>query len=264
MDTVEAYVERYALRDILSPDLVGSLKLVEKEPGALLIRAGDPARDLFFFVEGRLKAYSTLENGQSVLAAFYKPFDVLGEAELFSSGSYALSVETLEKTVCLRLPVEAVAAAAERNVRLLTYLCGRLGAKLTDRMIAESINLRYPVENRLASYLMASMDGDGWIVGTDNLGELADFLGASYRQLSRAVAGLRAGGVMDKQRGRIRVLDRKRLEPLARDLYARPGGSEPQGRGAGWAASPPPCAQDAPIPGRGATGSGRCPRRKDA
>jgi len=230
METVETYVERYALREILSPDLVDALRLVEKEPGTLLIRAGDPARDLFFFVEGRVKAYSTLENGQSVLAAFYKPFDVLGEAELFSSGSYALSVETLTKTVCLRLSAGVVASAAERNVRLLTYLCGRLGAKLTDRMLAESINLRYPVENRLASYLMASMDGDGWIVGTDNLGELADFLGASYRQLARAVAGLRASGVMDRRRGRIRVLDQAGLEPLARDLYAHPGGAEPQGR----------------------------------
>jgi CRP-like cAMP-binding protein len=230
MESVETYAERYALRDILSPDLVGSLKLVQKEPGALLIRAGDRARDLFFFVEGRVKAYSTLENGQSVLAAFYKPFDVLGEAELFSSDNYALSVETLTVTVCLRLPVEAVAAAAERNVRLLTYLCGRLGAKLTDRMIAESINLRYPVENRLASYLMATMDNEGWIMGTDNLGELADFLGASYRQLARAVAGLRARGVMDKCRGRIRVLDRGRLEPLARDLYASSGGVELPGR----------------------------------
>jgi CRP/FNR family transcriptional regulator, putaive post-exponential-phase nitrogen-starvation regulator len=230
METVETYVERYALREILSSDLIDSLKLVEKGPGSLLIRAGDPARDLFFFVEGRVKAYSTLENGQSVLAAFYKPFDVLGEAELFSSDSYSLSVETLTATACLRLPAELVAAAAERNVRLLTYLCARLGAKLTDRMIAESINLRYPVENRLASYLMASVDGDGWIVGTDNLGELADFLGASYRQLSRAVAGLRASGVMDKRRGRIRVLDRARLAPLARDLYARPGGAEMPGR----------------------------------
>jgi hypothetical protein len=67
-------------------------------------------------------------------------------------------------------------------------------------------------------------------VGTDNLGELADFLGASYRQLARAVAGLRASGVMDRRRGRIRVLDQAGLEPLARDLYAHPGGAEPQGR----------------------------------
>ena len=224
MQTIETYVERHRLRDVLSDEIIATLKLIAKEPGELLVRAGDPADWLYFFVEGRIKAYSTLENGQSVLAAFYKPFDVIGEAEIFSSGSYALSVEALTRSVCLRVPARAVAAAAERNVRLLVYLCGRLGAKLTERMLAESINLRYPVETRLASYLLAAMDDKGRLAGTATLGELADFLGASYRQLSRAVANLRAAGVLDPRRGELRVLSRKRLEPLARDLYSAPAG----------------------------------------
>ena len=221
MHTIETYVERHHLRDVLSEELIGTLKLVSREPGELLVRAGDPADWLYFFVEGRIKAYSTLENGQSVLAAFYKPFDVIGEAEIFSSGSYALNVEALTRSVCLRAPAKAVAAAAEKNVRLLVYLCGRLGAKLTERMLAESINLRYPVETRLASYLLAAADDDGRLAGTATLGELADFLGASYRQLSRAAASLRAAGILDPRRGELRVLSRKKLEPLARDLYAQ-------------------------------------------
>jgi CRP-like cAMP-binding protein len=101
------------------------------------------------------------------------------------------------------------------------YLCGRLGAKLSDRIIAESINLRYPVENRLAGYLLGSTDGGGRIPGTDDLGELADFLGSSYRQLARVVRRFRTMGILDRTRGRIRVLDTAKLRPLARDLYVR-------------------------------------------
>ena len=103
------------------------------------------------------------------------------------------------------------------------YLCGRLGEKLADRAMAESINLRYPVENRLASYLLASMDDEGKVLGTDDLGELADFIGASYRQLARVVRRFRDIGILERARGRIRVLDASRLGPLARDLYLRPG-----------------------------------------
>ncbi|HYW82626.1 MAG TPA: helix-turn-helix domain-containing protein, partial [Spirochaetia bacterium] len=110
-----------------------------------------------------------------------------------------------------------------RNYRLFMYLCGRLGSKLRDRIIAESINLRYPVENRLASYLLGSTDGEGWNLGTDDLGELADFLGSSYRQLARVVRRFRTAGILEATRGRIRVLDRGKLEPLARDLYVRSG-----------------------------------------
>jgi CRP/FNR family transcriptional regulator, putaive post-exponential-phase nitrogen-starvation regulator len=223
MDDAQDYVRRHGLDRLLSADLVEALRPRRHGPGELLIRAGEPVRDLLFFVEGRIKVYSTMENGQSILAAFYRPFDVLGEAELFSSEGYTLSVEALTETTCLALSTAAIKKAAERNCRLFMYLCGRLGAKLSDRIIAESINLRYPVENRLASYLVAAMDGEGRVLGTDDLGELADFIGASYRQLSRVVARFREEGILASARGRVRVLDRARLEPLARDLYQRSG-----------------------------------------
>jgi CRP-like cAMP-binding protein len=222
-DSTESYIRRYSLDGLLSPELLGALRQLRGDPGELIIRSGDPVRDLLFFVEGRIKVFSTLDNGQSVLASFYRPFDVLGEAELFASERYTLSAEALTRTVCLGLSVAAIKKAADRNYRLLMYLCGRLGAKLSDRIVAESINLRYPVENRLASFLLASMDGEGRILGTDDLGELADFIGASYRQLARVVRRFREAGILDEARGRIRVLDRAKLEPMARDPYVVSG-----------------------------------------
>jgi CRP/FNR family transcriptional regulator, putaive post-exponential-phase nitrogen-starvation regulator len=221
VDSVKTYVRRFSLASLLSADLVEALRPIRKEPGELVIGAGDPVQDLLFFVEGRIKIYSVLDNGQSILAAIYRPFDVIGEVELFAAERYTLSVEAVTETICLALPVTAIKKSAERNYRLFMYLCGRLGAKLRDRVIAESINLRYPVENRLASYLQASTDNKGRILGTDDLGELADFLGASYRQLARVVRRFRDLGILDRTRGRIRVLNRARLQPLARDLYVR-------------------------------------------
>ena len=219
MQTIESYVKRYSLKGILSEDLIESLRPVVRGPGELIIRAGDPARDLLFFVEGRIKVFSVLYNGQSVLASFYSPFDVLGEVELFAFKRYMLSVEAITETVSLSLSAASIRKAAERNCRLFMYLCSRLGVKLADRVVAESINLRYPVENRLASYLMAATDEEGWTLGTDNLGELADFIGASYRQLARVVRRFRSQGILDRRRGRIRVIERAKLEPLARDRY---------------------------------------------
>ncbi len=217
------YIQRFKLDGLLSTDLVGALRLVCKQPGELIIRSGDPVTDIIFFVEGRAKAYSVMDNGQSVLASFYTPLDVFGEAELFSSRRYALSVEAISGSACLLLPVDATLKAAPRNYRLFMYLCGRLGSKLTDRFAAESINLRYPVESRLASFLLASTDDEGTLPGTDNLGELADFLGASYRQLARVVRHFRAEGILDSSRGVVRVIDRSKLVPLAGDSYLQPG-----------------------------------------
>lgn len=223
MVPLDHYVRRYRLDGLLSTDLVGALRLVRKEPGELIIRSGDPVTDIIFFVEGRAKAYGIMDNGQSVLASFYTPFDVFGEAELFSSRRYALSVEAISGSSCLLLPVDTTLKAAPRNYRLFMYLCGRLGSKLTDRFAAESINLRYPVESRLASFLLASTDDEGKLPGTDDLGELADFLGASYRQLARVVRRFRDEGILDRSRGLVRVIDRSKLAPLAGDSYLQSG-----------------------------------------
>jgi len=219
METGTRYVERFGLDKLLSPDLLALLTPSCREGGELVIRAGDPSDRLYFLVEGRTKAYCALENGQSVLASFMIPLDILGEVELFYGDRYTLSVEALLPSVFLSLPSQAVKAAAERNVALLAFVCGRLGEKVAYRNVVDSINLRYPVENRLASYLVASSDDEGRVLGTGNLGQIADFIGSSYRQLERVARRFRDEGILAAGRGDLRIRDRRRLEGLARDLY---------------------------------------------
>jgi len=228
MESLEAYVARFGLAELLSAELAGELRLVTNEPRELILRAGDPADRLLFFVAGKAKVYSLLENGKSLLASFFEPFEVIGDAELFAYERWTLNVEAMTATACLALPAESVRKAADRNGRLFAFLCARLGRKLATFNVQSAINLRYPVENRLASYLLAvtGMEGQGGAgepgasdYGTDDLGELADSLGTSYRQLARVVRRFRDEGILEDRRGRIRVLSRERLEPLARDIY---------------------------------------------
>ncbi len=219
MNDMDVYIKRFGLDKLLSPDLVAALQPMSRGPGELIMSAGDPVRDLLFLVEGRAKASLMMANGESILAAFFKPLEVFGEVELFAFEQYSLSVQALTETVCLGLSVERIKKAADRNCRLFMDLCGRLGRKLVNRVIAGSINLRYPVVNRLASYLLSATDRRGWLLGTENLGELANFLGASYRQIARAVHRFRTEGILEETRGRIRVIDRSKLVPLAGDRY---------------------------------------------
>ena len=221
MDSPMDYAERFGLVDILPPELVESLRLVRRAPGELLVSAGDRAEDLYFFVEGAVKTYCLLENGHSVLAAFLQPFDVLGEVELFDRDRYLLSVEAMAESIFLRLGFEAVRKSADRNGRLFAFFCGRLASKLARSNVAGSINLRYPVENRLASYLLGATGREGLILGGEDLGDLADFIGASYRQLARVLRSFRDRGILADVRGALRVLDRGKLKELARDSYDR-------------------------------------------
>ena len=215
----QALVRRHSLDRILSAELLAALRVQRVGAGGLIIRSGDPVRHLRFLVQGRAKASLVMRNGASHLAAFLRPLDVFGEVELFAFERYSLDVQALTETVCLSLPVAAVRSAAERSARLFMYLCGRLGAKLQARVTADAINLRYPVATRLAGYLLASTDRRGWVLGADDLGEIASYLGASYRQLSRVIRRFRSEGILDRARGRVRVRDRARLVPLAEERF---------------------------------------------
>ncbi|MFZ2636042.1 MAG: cyclic nucleotide-binding domain-containing protein [Rectinemataceae bacterium] len=221
-ESTESYVKRYSLDRLLSPGLLAALNLRRYGKGEHIIRSGESVEELLFFVDGRAKVYNQMENGSALLVRFYRPFDILGDVELFSFERYILDVVALEDTVCLGLPADAIRRGAEDNAGLLMELCGRLGRKLADFNVSAAINLRYPVENRLASYLLAvsgASDSGADVYGTDDIGELADMLGSSRRQLSRAIRDFRDRGILEEKRGRIRVASREKLEPLARDLY---------------------------------------------
>ncbi len=231
MEDLEIYVRRYSLRDILSPALLDEIKPLHRLSGEYLIHADDPVDRLLFFVEGKAKVYSRMENGTSLLIRFYRPFDILGDLELFSRDRYLMDVVAITDTLCLSVSADSIKKRAGENTALLTLLCARLGAKLADSNVAAAINLRYPVENRLAGYLLATLDDEGPFskdsgapygtapYGVNDLGELADLLGASYRQLSRVVRRFRDQGILEERRGKLKILDRSKLEPLARDCY---------------------------------------------
>lgn len=228
MERAETYIDRYALSNLLSPELIDSIRLIRREPGEHLIRSGDPAEYLLFFVEGRAKVDRKMENGTTLLVRFYRPFDILGDVELFAFDRYIFDVTAITETVCLGVPVALIKRLADKNSALLMKICARLGSKMADFNVTAAINLRYPVENRLASYLLATTGVELRAAAaptaktarsTDDLGELADLLGASYRQLARVVRRFREEGILEKRRGRIVVADRAKLEPLARDYY---------------------------------------------
>ena len=129
MENIAAYVQRYALRHLLSPDLIAELKPFGRQSGEYMIHAGDPVDRLLFFVEGKAKVYSRMENGTSLLIRFYRPFDMLGDLELFALDRYLMDVVAISDTLCLSLPSELIRKRAADNAPLLMRICERLGRK---------------------------------------------------------------------------------------------------------------------------------------
>lgn len=82
-----------------------------------------------------------------------------------------------------------------------------------------SINLLYPLENRLASYIMATMGNENRIEFDETLTEIAELLGTSYRHLLRTINNLVSKGILRKDKAGYEVIDEEMLSSLAIDLY---------------------------------------------
>lgn len=85
---------------------------------------------MFFFVEGKAKAFNTLSNGKSVLLCFYDSLQLLGDVELIHSQKTASNVQVMADSYCVGLPLGKVRNQLFHDAKFLRCICGSLAHKL--------------------------------------------------------------------------------------------------------------------------------------
>ena len=179
---------------------------------------------LFFLVKGKGKVYVILKNGKSLLLSFYYPLTVIGDIEIVNNCDISSNIQALEDSYCIALPLNIVRGKLLKDAKFLRYVCDSLGLKLKNSSNNSSINLLYPLENRLASYILATkeeviINNKRVYIFNEKLTELAGLLGSSYRHLLRTINILIHKGVISKKNGYYMILDKRILKTLSADLY---------------------------------------------
>jgi CRP-like cAMP-binding protein len=211
----------FELDRLLPADTLARCAIREFTEGEAIVREGGDARHLLFFVEGRAKVYRHLALGRSALVALYEPLSVLGDLEFARFDRYRFDVVASRPSKALALPYACIASSPERHARLILRLARGLASKLDGFNARAAAGMRHPVEARLAAFLVAHAEGprsgDGGF--RLSLGEIADLIGASYRQLGRVVAAFRGKGLVSAARGSIEALDLSALKRLSLDPF---------------------------------------------
>lgn len=218
------YISKYNIDDIFSMDMKQHMELFLFHKNEYICKTDERLEYLFFFVEGRAKVYSTLSNGKSLLLCFYKSFKVLGDVEFIYYETANSNVQIIEDTYCIGISFDNIRKFALDDSKFLRYVCDSLGEKLIRLSKYSSINLLYPLENRLASYILADTsntmkEGKNLIVFEGNLSEVAELLGTSYRHLLRTLNDLCTQKLIKKNMKLYEILDLEKLKKLAGDLY---------------------------------------------
>jgi CRP-like cAMP-binding protein len=194
--------------------------------GEILFRKGDPGRQLYGVLEGRLKIYSSGADGREVVFGLSDPGDVTGEIALLDSEPRSATVVALEPTELLMLDRRDFLPFLQRHpsvaIRLAEILAERL--RRLSELAEDSVLLA--LRARLAKKLVALARSYGRETGEGTRIELklsqqalGDMVGTSRESINKQLRAWTQQGLVKSQRGFITLCSPSELESLARFAF---------------------------------------------
>lgn len=224
---LDFYINKYSIDLIFKENIREHMELFSFEKGEIIYSKGSEIEYMYFHVEGKIKVYTLHDNGKSILLKIYKPLSILGDVELLTDYKIQCNVESLNETVLIGISMDFVRKYADCDTEFLKFIIRNLSSKLYNISNAASINLLFPLESRLASYLLSISDyenkGQGSIeIKMEKLEEVSTLLGTSYRHLNRTLKEFILEGTIEKRKGIITIKKLEKLKELSHgNLYER-------------------------------------------
>ena len=216
------YLNKFKINEIFTKNIEDKMELHYFKKGSHICEKGKALDYFYFFVKGRAKVYVCTPNGKSLLIRFYSPLQVIGDVEITCDKNADCNIQAIEDCYCIGIPLHIIHEVATYDPKFLNFVCKHLSYKLTSTSASTSLNVLYPLENRLASYLLALYPNDSRPedkVVTDNFTQLAELLGADYRHFLRIVDKLCLKNIIKKEKRSLVIVDREALKELSVDLY---------------------------------------------
>jgi len=224
-DLLNDYIESYGLQKVFPKALLPYLTLHGFDQGELICTQGEPSHTMYVLVRGKIKIYNTSPEGRTLVISFKNPLEIIGDVEYIRDGDIINTVEAVSPVHMIGVEYRWLRKYGADHSPLLHFLLDIITKKFYMKSSSMSFNLLYPVEIRLASYLLSvSFDeADARFqgkLGTADLADAANLIGTSYRHLNRVLQKFAALGLIERSREGITVKDREGLHKLAsRNIY---------------------------------------------
>jgi len=220
---IEEYIKAYKMENLFSDNMKNYMDLYMFDKNEYICKEEEQLENMYFLVEGKAKVSKHLENGKSLLLSFYTPLTIIGDVEFIRDNTTDCSVQAIEETYCIAISFNVVRSLLVKDCKFLLNICEYLSNKLTSNSNNSSINLLYPLENRLASYIVAFVDMDNSDMNKfefkESYSEISELLGTSYRHLSRTLNKFCLQGILKRSNSGYIIEDFEKLLCLAGDLY---------------------------------------------
>jgi CRP/FNR family transcriptional regulator, cyclic AMP receptor protein len=183
--------------------IASGMRRVQFEPDQMIFSRGDPAREMYLVLEGKVRLSILTSDGRELSFAHAGPRNIFGEIATLDGGERTASATAISRVQAMALPQRTMLDFVEKRpkvaVAAIQFLCGRL--RETDQLL-EAIAL-HRIEVRLARLLLSALKLQaGAAVPLDlgmSQGELALLIGASRPKVSVALGLLQEMGAITRK-----------------------------------------------------------------
>ena len=219
-ESVELLTRVPLFAELSSDDLkrIGDVAIPRTFPkGVRVFHEGDHSDACYIVRSGDLRVTREHSDGRAIALATLGPGDIFGELAMLDGGSRSASVETLSDAVLLALPASdvrrVIAAHGDIAAKLIVAITRRL-RETNERVARQSFQT---VPSRVAGVLNQLIAEEAipeerrGITVRMTQADLAQLAGTSRESVSRFLATLERAGVVAVGRGRVTVLEPRRL-----------------------------------------------------
>ncbi|PFP24696.1 Crp/Fnr family transcriptional regulator [Bacillus sp. AFS073361] len=220
-DQLLAYIQTYQLDSIFHEPLIPHLSLYSFDQGELICSQGEASQYLYVLVKGKVKIYTSSPEGKTLILSFKKPIEVIGDIEYVRGIDIINTVEAVSPVRMIGIHYRWLKQYGSDHAPFLQFLLDIITRKFQLKNNLMTFNIMYPVEVRLASYLLSVSFDEADSHDKDQLSisikDAANLIGTSYRHLNRVITQFCEEGLIERNRGSILVKDRNGLKGLAGD-----------------------------------------------
>lgn len=215
MAVISTYIKKFPVNKIFCFDILPYTQLIQFNAREFILNEGDKSEYLYYLIDGKAKLYLTHKNGKVSIINFIEAPCFIGEMELIGAQVESNGVQALTSCHCFAISIADCRDKILSDVKFLKYLCTFLGKKALYNTSNYTKNQSYPLENRLAAFILLTSNN---LLYTEKHTEASEFLGVSYRHLLYVLADFIKRGILLKEDCGYRIIDLDSLDKLANEM----------------------------------------------
>lgn len=189
-------------------------------PGECIYEQGFPLPFLSILVKGKVKIYTTSEDGKRWIVTFNKPLELFGDIELVQQVDTLHTIEAVTPVHIAVIPV-GLARSLREDATFNELLLQSISRKFFTKSTTLSFHLLHEADTRLASYLASiSHDEQGIFINPfipkKELKFIAKFIGITVRHQNRCIQSFEREGIIRRIPGFIEIINSKQLLKYAK------------------------------------------------